>query len=208
MLTLKRDPFSSVSSNTPVNRGMLSENQYNWSVGQGNKIDLGNGQYGDLRNALDRPDNPIKDVFNEEGVRIGAYNTQTGYRYGLQNTNRESTGTESIVKNQNDIVNGQSPDLNVNQTVESAKTLNPDIVRNMDNSPFIPSQSPVPTFNAPKLFLDKDKTTSSTDSLGISPDVQSEIDRNNKSNPFLDNIESGIRGFRKMMGVPPDGYSQ
>lgn len=120
MLTPKRDPFSSISSNTPVNRGMLSENQYNWSVGQGNKIDLGNGQYGDLRNALDRPDNPIKDVFNEEGVRIGAYNTQTGYRYGLQNTNRESTGTESIAKNQNNIVNSQSPDSSVNQTVNSA----------------------------------------------------------------------------------------
>ncbi|HEY9701725.1 MAG TPA: hypothetical protein V6C58_04730 [Allocoleopsis sp.] len=201
MLTPKRDPFSSISSNTPVNRGMLSENQYNWSVGQGNKIDLGGGQYGDLRNALDRPDNPIKDVFNEEGVRIGAYNTQTGYRYGLINP-------KEIAKNQNNIVNSQSPDSSVNQTVESAKTLNPDIVRNIDNSPFIPSQSSAPVFNAPKLFLDKDKATSSTNSLGISPDVQSEIDRNNKSNPFLDNIESGIRGFRKMMGVPPDGYSQ
>lgn len=74
---------------------MLSQDQYQWEINNDqngiSKVNLGNGRYGDLRSALDRPDNPIKDIYNDEGTRIGAYNTETGYMYGLQSTNKESS---------------------------------------------------------------------------------------------------------------------
>ncbi|HEY9702432.1 MAG TPA: hypothetical protein V6C58_08300, partial [Allocoleopsis sp.] len=57
------------------------------------------------------PNSVIKDVIDETGKKVGAYNTQTGFKYGLTNPD--------LVKNQNDIVNSQSPDSSVNQTVNS-----------------------------------------------------------------------------------------
>ena len=113
MLTPKRDPFSPVlnnyKSNTPKNSGDLEDDQHQWHITEGNKVYLGDGRYGDLRNSLGRASNPIKDIYDDEGMRIGAYNTQTGKQYGLQGTNRTSTGTESIIKSNQDNLDSSSP---------------------------------------------------------------------------------------------------
>lgn len=172
---------SNEKSDTPLNRATLSEDQYNWSVKQGNKIDLGDGKYGDLRNALNRPDNPIKDVFNDEGVRIGAYNTETGWRYGLQNTIKDSTGTEPIVKDQQSIADSQSPDSDVNQTVNSV----------MNNSLLT---NPATTITSPSLAQDNDPKRGRY----ISPATVNALNDMNPDAPDLTFAEQFADGYKNL----------
>lgn len=102
-------------STKSYNSGQPEFYQYQWDLQEKNpKYDpRGTSEQPIFKYTLQdqSPNSVIKDVVDETGKKVGAYNTQTGFKYGLTNPD--------LVKNQNDIVSSQSPGSNVNQIVNS-----------------------------------------------------------------------------------------
>jgi hypothetical protein len=72
----------------------------------------------------DGTDSIIQDVIDKTGKKVGAYNTQTGFRYGLTRSDYKPTQegesiTDQVLKNQQLNVDSDSPDPKVNNTVNS-----------------------------------------------------------------------------------------
>lgn len=165
----KNQAFDLLLGSSPSNilSGGIYEQQtkdsQDWSLGQ-------NSPYA-LASQSDRPDNPIKDVYNTyTGQKVGAYNTQTGVKYYQIAT---PNSTAEIVKRNNQIV--EYP--NASQTTEAV----------INAEPKYKLTNPTPSYNTPNgqtTYIDPDEVGK----------INSIINKNNNDTSIGTTVGAGIGG--------------
>lgn len=166
--------FSPATNDPNLQNYINRDFQYDWNDKSEKQLQLGNQS--------DRPDSPIKDVYmldqNGNRRKVGAFNTETGTKYGLtdpdkiQNPNNLSALGQSLINDQiqsslsnnNTIVNSGD-----NQATESAKQTplgTGDIQNNSLVNPATVQQTPKPDNWRPLSAEDVAKINPNDNRLG------------------------------------------